>query len=160
MPCSNQFKTCFGSRWVPVVQWIARWTSNPKVPGSNPGRDMLHCFWSAWKYLNTKLKPVENLVLDPSLLYSWVPVAQWIARWTSNPKVPGSNPGRDHFNQLKTCFGSILPWQLSPCSAVDSALVFEVLESIEKFKCQAQTSWKPGSFPLTDDPVQWIACYS
>ena len=24
-----------------------------------------------------------------------VPVAQWIARWTSNPKVPGSNPGRD-----------------------------------------------------------------
>ena len=26
---------------------------------------------------------------------SKVPVAQWIARWTSNPKVPGSNPGRD-----------------------------------------------------------------
>lgn len=26
-----------------------------------------------------------------------VPVAQWIARWTSNPKVPGSNPGRDVF---------------------------------------------------------------
>ena len=24
-----------------------------------------------------------------------VPVAQWIARWTSNPKVPGSNPGWD-----------------------------------------------------------------
>ena len=24
-----------------------------------------------------------------------VPVAQWIARWTSNPKVPGSNPGGD-----------------------------------------------------------------
>ena len=27
-----------------------------------------------------------------------VPVAQWIARWTSNPKVPGSNPGRDSQN--------------------------------------------------------------
>ena len=24
-----------------------------------------------------------------------VSVAQWIARWTSNPKVPGSNPGSD-----------------------------------------------------------------
>ena len=28
---------------VPVAQWIARWTSNPKVPGSNPGRDA-ECF--------------------------------------------------------------------------------------------------------------------
>ena len=27
--------------------------------------------------------------------YNNVPVAQWIARWTSNPKVPGSSPGRD-----------------------------------------------------------------
>ena len=27
--------------------------------------------------------------------YEAVPVAQWIARWTSNPKVPGSNPGGD-----------------------------------------------------------------
>ena len=24
-----------------------------------------------------------------------VPVAQWIARWTSNPKVAGSNPAGD-----------------------------------------------------------------
>jgi hypothetical protein len=29
-----------------------------------------------------------------------VPVAQWIARWTSNPKVPGSNPGRNEINFL------------------------------------------------------------
>ena len=29
---------------VPVAQWIARWTSNPKVPGSNPGRDA-NIFW-------------------------------------------------------------------------------------------------------------------
>ena len=29
----------FSSNAVPVAQWIARWTSNPKVPGSNPGGD-------------------------------------------------------------------------------------------------------------------------
>ena len=27
--------------------------------------------------------------------YEAVPVAQWIARWTSNPKVAGSNPAGD-----------------------------------------------------------------
>ena len=27
-----------------------------------------------------------------------VPVAQWIARWTSNPKVAGSNPAGDNHN--------------------------------------------------------------
>ena len=32
-----------------------------------------------------------------ALSVSKVPVAQWIARWTSNPKVPGSNPGGDAF---------------------------------------------------------------
>ena len=29
------------------------------------------------------------------IIHSNVPVAQWIARWTSNPKVVGSNPTRD-----------------------------------------------------------------
>ena len=28
---------------VPVAQWIARWTSNPKVAGSNPAGDKLFC---------------------------------------------------------------------------------------------------------------------
>ena len=32
---------------------------------------------------------------EPHNFIMKVPVAQWIARWTSNPKVPGSNPGRD-----------------------------------------------------------------
>ena len=27
--------------------------------------------------------------------FSAVPVAQWIARWTSNPEVAGSNPAGD-----------------------------------------------------------------
>lgn len=31
----------------------------------------------------------------PACRRSAVPVAQWKARWTSNPKVPGSTPGRD-----------------------------------------------------------------
>ena len=37
-----------------------------------------------WKLKKLKLQNVTS-----------VPVAQWIARWTSNPKVPGSNPGWD-----------------------------------------------------------------
>ena len=37
-----------------------------------------------------------------------VPVAQWIARWTSNPKVPGSNPGRDAFLLLLSTLFRIL----------------------------------------------------
>ena len=28
-------------------------------------------------------------------MYLTVPIAQWIARWTSNPKAVGSNPTRD-----------------------------------------------------------------
>ena len=32
---------------------------------------------------------------EPHSIIMKVPVAQWIARWTFNPKVPGSNPGRD-----------------------------------------------------------------
>ena len=31
------------------------------------------------------------------LMVDCVPLAQRIARWTSNPKVPGSNPGWDIF---------------------------------------------------------------
>lgn len=30
---------------VPVAQWKARWTSNPKVPGSTPGRDVAPRPW-------------------------------------------------------------------------------------------------------------------
>ena len=29
---------------VPLAQWLARWTSNPKVPGSNPGWDVVLLF--------------------------------------------------------------------------------------------------------------------
>ena len=31
---------CLQDKWhVPVAQWIARWTSNPEVAGSNPAGD-------------------------------------------------------------------------------------------------------------------------
>ena len=44
---------------------------------------------------------IANICSRPSLT---VPVAQWIARWTSNPKVPGSNPGRDANNNFLAVF--------------------------------------------------------
>ena len=41
-----------------------------------------------------------------------VPIAQWIARWTSNPEAAGSNPAEDaHFflNQMYTkCHAHII----------------------------------------------------
>ena len=30
--------------YVPVAQWIARWTSNPEVVGSNPTGDVFYYF--------------------------------------------------------------------------------------------------------------------
>ena len=33
-------------------------------------------------------------------------VAQWIARWTSNPEVPGSSPGEDDLFTLERTFCS------------------------------------------------------
>ena len=33
-------------QWVSVAQWIARWTSNPEVPGSSPGGDGVLNFMS------------------------------------------------------------------------------------------------------------------
>ena len=39
---------------------------------------------------------------------SVVSVAQWIARWTSNPEVPGSSPGGDAFFYLKISFGYLV----------------------------------------------------
>jgi hypothetical protein len=40
-------------------------------------------------------------------LITYVPVAQWIARWTSNPKVVGSIPTRDAFQTLFFSFFSL-----------------------------------------------------
>ena len=39
---------------VPVAQWIARWTSNPKVAGSNPAGDKLFFIFSTLNFLNEK----------------------------------------------------------------------------------------------------------
>ncbi|GFU95087.1 hypothetical protein TNCV_4138711 [Trichonephila clavipes] len=37
-----------------------------------------------------------------------VPVAQWIARWTSNPKVVGSNPTRDEASMKEQFIFTVL----------------------------------------------------
>ena len=49
---------------VPVAQWIARWTSNPKVPGSNPGRDAKGFFFASERN--------ELLLGLYHLFYEWI----------------------------------------------------------------------------------------
>ena len=49
-------------------------------------------YWIMAQIAGMYVSFIANICSRPSLT---VPVAQWIARWTSNPKVPGSNPGRD-----------------------------------------------------------------
>ena len=59
---------------VPVAQWIARWTSNPKVPGSNPGRDTSLHFDAHISYVLHLLQPGqpggEDRVLQEALAVS------------------------------------------------------------------------------------------
>ena len=42
---------------VPVAQWIARWNSNPKGPGSNPGRDAEGFFCIRTKWTSARSLP-------------------------------------------------------------------------------------------------------
>ena len=49
---------------------------------------------------------MTNVLLAPAFIT--VPVAQWIARWTSNPKVPGSNPGRDASTIFNKAYFSVV----------------------------------------------------
>ena len=57
---------------VPVAQWVARWTSNPKVPGSNTGMDVTVVIFFNKGFVYMDIMPRELLSLV-------VPVAQWIA---------------------------------------------------------------------------------
>ena len=45
-------------------------------------------------FSTSRLVKIE-IQLKISVFFQPVPVAQWIARWTSNPKVAGSNPAGD-----------------------------------------------------------------
>ena len=45
------------------------------------------------------------------ILYNAVPVAQWIARWTSNPEAVGSNPTGDVLNVILKYVDFILWFQ-------------------------------------------------
>ena len=50
------------------------------------------------KFASSQLhKNNDFFIICNSCLLSVVSVAQWIARWTSNPEVPGSSPGGDGF---------------------------------------------------------------
>ena len=61
-----------------VAQWIARWISNPKVPGSNPGWDITFCKTSV--RLNTiDFEPnVTNIVTDHTSMKALFVV--WLTR--------------------------------------------------------------------------------
>ena len=80
-----------------VAQWIARWISNPKVPGSNPGWDIFfleaHC-------TSAKTR-IESLAFSHGSV--WLSgLGVWFSLWVR--EVPGSNPGWAHTFQciLKT----------------------------------------------------------
>ena len=64
---------------------------------------------NVWKYLKASLA-IE--VTKPCLNPSVVPMAQWKARWTSNPKVVGSSPTGDDniwYFQHSTTKTNIIP---------------------------------------------------
>ena len=84
---------------VPLVDSL---TLSPKVLGSTPRWDDLLIFWKmncniyflnkvdfAYRMDATKWFPCTASTIIK------VPLAQWIARWTSNPKVLGSTPRWD-----------------------------------------------------------------
>ena len=53
---------------VPVAQWIARWTSNPKVAGSNPAGDkyVLFLLREFLKFLSF-VKYIDDVLYIPSV---------------------------------------------------------------------------------------------
>ena len=51
-------------------------------PGSNPGRPNYTHHWIGLDTMRVKVRDKKSYAL----------VAQWIAHWTSNPEVAGSNP--------------------------------------------------------------------
>ena len=68
----------------PQLSWLERRANNAKVTGSIP--------------LGAKIFFLQGLFLQTKGLTGkgiGVPLAQWIARWTSNPKVLGSTPRWD-----------------------------------------------------------------
>ena len=93
-------------------QWIAQRTSDPEVAVSNPAEDETKFFLvhkeskirklqsgyieilSTYLYL-TKMKNKKLTIVHKLFLLSEI---QWIARWTSDPDVAGSNPAEDDTN--------------------------------------------------------------
>ena len=72
---------------VPVAQCIALRASTQEVEVSIPSEEDRKNFWHTiiWKWQNFRLELSE---------------LQWIARWTSDPDVAGSNPTYDDTNHF------------------------------------------------------------
>ena len=109
---------------VPVAQRIRRETTNLEIAGSNPVGDnnytaVLWCNWLSLWTLNPAIRvqiPVEPFFPSARTharararthLYTYnntALVAQWIAHWTSNPEVAGSNPVKSvSYNHPRWC---------------------------------------------------------
>ena len=62
-------------------------------------------------------------------LFKPVPLAQWIARWTSNPKVLGSTPRWDDAVYIFLLFPSWLDWEI--LNGNSKTLTFQVLDLLD-----------------------------
>ena len=96
-----------------VVQWLSRLLHTQKVPSSSLGSVNFILLkkvfkWGAWlvtqtfkvaEFATSRGQGINSQIqcLKKNCGRSFIVlVAQWIARWISNPKVPGSNPGWDN----------------------------------------------------------------
>ena len=61
--------------------------------------------------LRIDFEELNNGILIVIEFYQWicVPLAQWIRRWSSEPKIQGSNPWRDFFSFFVADAGG--PWR-------------------------------------------------
>ena len=89
-----------------MAQWIAHWTSNPEVAGSNPVKSVIHVHV---KFILSYINIIARLAQlaarrshNPKVVGSiptlckyfiiHAPLAQLVAHWSYVPKVQGSSP--------------------------------------------------------------------
>ena len=85
--------------------------------GSSPTADKyrltLYIFAAVTRGLTRfEIKNMQRLPGFHAFYFHWsftsAPVAQWIARWTSNPKVAGSSPARGVFGNDQKAFSELV----------------------------------------------------
>ena len=113
--------------------------------------------YSRWKekQMQSPFIPIPRILCK---LYSFtpkVPVAQWKARWTSNPDIAGSNPAKDDFGfrcfslfQKFTCIESSLCFTQNKIQMSDDEIYSsEQPRTYGTKKCSNNCSWKENTKP-------------